>query len=120
MMKMEFVIYRIDYSSGLFYIGKTNNLKRRVKEHYLGFINSDAYRYKIGRNDIKRVTIIQKAPDNLTLKEKQVWINEAERYYIHEYAKKVYNTLTNKDTDFKDYSPFREIINTKMTNLLLY
>ena len=120
MMKKEYVIYKIDYSSGLFYVGKTDNLTRRVQEHALGFVNSEVYKYKVGKNDIKHVKIIQKAPSNLDEVGKQQWLDEAERYYIHEYAKKVYNTLTNKDTDYKDYSPYRDIINTKMTNLLLY
>ena len=80
-------IYRIDFPNGRFYIGKTTNIKRRVKEHLKdSFMNNRGeYHTKVGAH-------IRKYIDELIFSIVEIVhpneLNNKEKYYI-----KVFNAI---------------------------
>ncbi len=119
---MRYVIYRLNFPNGQFYIGKAKNFIRRLEQHKSG---------KFGDRNLKNLTVLQcgrilnyeilcKSPSGLSEIDKQKWMDNAERLIIHNEARNVYNKITGKDTNFLDYSFAKDIINQEMVNTQLY
>lgn len=116
----DFVIYRISFPDGRFYIGKTKNLHKRKLAHISKSIKGDTLKDSVLFASPYRFEIIDSAPPQLSPIKKQKWIDDKEKYYIHAFARKVYNEATNSDSDYESYSQFKEIVNRKMVNMILY
>lgn len=77
-------IYRIDFPNGQFYIGKTNNLERRIKEHISDSFNCNRREYntKVGRHIRKYLNEAElKILEYVDVEQ----LNEKEKYYIELY-----------------------------------
>lgn len=77
-------IYKIDFPNGQFYIGKTNNLERRIKEHISDSFNPNRgeYNTKVGRHIRK---YFKEAILNVLEYVDVEQLNEKEIYYIELY-----------------------------------
>ena len=116
----EYVIYRIDFRGGKFYIGKAKNFFNRKDGHLNGCINGKTLKDKVLFNSPYKFTIIDHAPENWTDYARQNWMDNMEKRYIHDYARQAYNEITGLNTDYDNYSDYRHIINRKMVNTQLY
>ena len=116
-----YVIYRLDFSNGCYYIGKATIYHERMYKH-----KTDLRKIK----NLKVSTIIEcqgftprilcVAPSYLPDGDKKVWMDNVERMVIHDEARKVYNKLTGQDTSYYDYQPYKDIINKILVNTQLY
>ena len=121
MNKHRYVIYRLTFADGTYYIGKTKDYERRMSQHQRGFINSCNLKADIVlRNGGFYSEIIAEAPQGFSETHKQIWMDNMERTIIHSECQKVYYSLTHDNVSYKDYMPFRDIINTKIVNTQLY
>lgn len=118
----DYVIYKIAFPDGRFYIGKAKNFRRRINEHY---------RHSYSDRGLKSLTINENnknfiaevlfcAPSELSDSGKQIWMDNMERIVIHNFSKEVYNSITGKNTNYSDYSFAKNIINRIMVNTQLY
>lgn len=123
-MIKNYVIYKIiTEDNRWWYVGKTNCFGRRVKEHIRDLIKNElSKKYEILRKVNSTIEILAKAPAYFSDEEKQTWIDCAEKYYIHEAAKQIYNAYTGLDTNYATYATkeCREIVNLKLLNTQLY
>jgi hypothetical protein len=122
-MKSNFyyVIYRLTFRNAQSYIGKAKNYNRRVRQHQLGVYDSANLKEMTVINNMGFTSrVLMVAPSYLDDSIKQIWMDNMERIVIHCEAKKTYDEITGENSDFKDYQPYREIINRKMVNTQLY
>lgn len=117
----KYVVYKLTLPDGKFYIGKTNNLERRIQEHRKCVLDDvNLKNNSILENGGFFVEILYEAPLSLSNDLKEICIDNMERKLIHEASKKVYNEITQQDTNFIDYTPFKSIINEKLINTKIY
>lgn len=116
----DYVIYKINFPDGLFYIGKAKNFNKRKKEHLNKCNKLTTLKDKVLFEKPYKFEIIEKAPFNLTEEQKQIWLDKTEKEYIHNFAEFTYREITGDFTKHNNYSVFKDIINTKMVNTVLY
>lgn len=116
----DYVIYRIIFPDGLFYIGKAKNFKKRKEEHLSKCTKLTTLKDKTLFDKPYKFEIIEKAPFYLTEEQKQIWLDNTERKYIHDFAEITYREITGDFTKYSNYSDFKDIINSKMVNTILY
>lgn len=116
----DYVIYKINFPDGLFYIGKAKNFNKRKKEHLNKCSKLTTLKDKILFDKPHKFEILAKAPSNLTEEQKQVWLDATEREYIHNSAESIYREMTGDLTKYNNYSNFKDVINSKMVNTILY
>lgn len=116
-----FVVYKVIFFDGKFYIGKTMNYNRRMKQLKRANFSSCNLKDKtVVQSGMFYSKILEEAPAHFSDEDKQIWLDNTERIYIHKEAKRVYNEITGINSNYKDYSRYKDIINQKMVNTLLY
>lgn len=116
----DYVIYKINFPDGLFYIGKAKNFNKRKKEHLNKCNKLTTLKDKTLFDKPHKFEVIAKAPSNLNEGQKQIWLDNTERKYIHDFAEITYREITGDFTKYSNYSDFKDIINSKMVNTILY
>lgn len=117
-----YVVYMLLFRNGQYYIGKTKNFNRRMRQHqhgnYNGKINlkEEAVLLNVGFTSKVLFEVPPSVPKHL----KQHCMDNMERIIIHREAKKVYDEMTGENSNFQDYQPYRHIINKKLVNTQLY
>ena len=121
MINRQYVIYKLSFPNGKFYIGKAKDFERRVQQHQKGEFNGVNLKERtVIENKGFKCKVIASAPITLSESEKQIWMDNMERIIIHRESQKTYNEITGQNSQFSDYQPFRKIINQKMVNTQLY
>lgn len=106
---MNYVIYKLTFPDGKYYIGKTKNLRKRLCEHANNPLHPNF-----------TFEVLAKAPHDISNSRKQQWIDNMERLLIHNECEKIYTEITGDNTQFYDYQPFKHIINERLVNSQLY
>lgn len=106
----------------LYYVGKSNKYMRRAHEHMKEILTNKAVRkYNIlSQADTVKFEILDWANPDFSEAEKQLWMDNTEKHYIHHYARIIYNTLMGVETNYPSYKPFRKIIEKGLLNKQLY
>lgn len=118
---LNYVVYKLILPDGRYYIGKTNNIERRILEHRKCKIkNINIKNNAILENGGFNVEILYSAPENLDKHSSQLCIDNMERLLIHKHAKMIYENLTGENSNFIDYTPYKQIINEKLLNTKIY
>lgn len=116
-----FVVYKLLFPDGTFYIGKTNDLNRRINEHKRCEFNDVNLKDKtVCKNGGFRVEILYSAPTELSKELSELCICNMEKSIIHNECKKIYDEMFNCDSNFLTYSPYKSFINKKIVNSILY
>ena len=120
-MNNNYVIYRIDFPNGCYYIGKAVDYRRRMNQHKKTGHNIGNLKVSVvAKCGTFTAKVLYSAPDYLSDDEKQIYIDNLEKMVIHDEARKVYNLLTGEQTNYRDYHPYRGIVNKILVNTQLY
>lgn len=116
-----YVVYKLTFRNGQYYIGKAKDFNRRMRQHQQGvFDGANLKELTVLANRGFTCSVLMCAPSYLSDYSKQIWMDNMERTVIHCEAKKVYDELMGENSHFSDYQPYRHIINKKMVNTQLY
>jgi len=116
-----YVIYKLIFKNGQYYIGKAKDFQRRMRQHQKGvFDGANLKEMTVNANQGFFCSVLVSAPIYLPDRLKEIWMDNMERIIIHCEAKKVYNEVMEKNCEFNDYHPYRKIVNKKLVNTQLY
>lgn len=106
----KYIVYRMDFPNGKCYIGYTGHIYSRIEEHIRAMVKETS---PVGRLLIRQGQVTVKC---LRVCDSKCEAVEKEREFIHEYAKKIHNSITGSNTDYKSYSRYRHVIKQYLIN----